>query len=159
MIDEYYHPDNFASQEEIATQLGKGPLDGGYIEDTDELGKGSGSCTTSGFSDRMPPKELTYEKIQEEMQGKHPIVLLTETGHKYEDQHYVVIVGCYTNENGERYVVVNETRSEETDSERNGVQKHIPYEQLMGIFSTGRGDNQRIESFYTTRPTKDSTHK
>ena len=118
MVDKYYHPENFASQGEISTQLGKEERDGGYIEETPELGKGSRSCTTSGFSDRISPSELTYEKIQEEMQGKHPIVLLTETGDRYESEHYVVIVGCYTNGKGERYVIVNETREDKTKKEK-----------------------------------------
>ncbi len=159
MVDDYYHPGSSVSQEEIATQLGKGRTDGGYIEETSGLGKGSRSCTTSGFSDRISPSELTYEKIQEEMQGKHPIVLLTETGNNYSSEHYVVIVGCYTNSKGEKYVVVNETREEKTKTGINGVQRHIPYEQLKRSFSTGRGANQRIKAFYTTRPEKDSYHK
>ena len=159
MVDEYYHPENSASQEEISAQLGKGRRDGGYIEETYELGKGSRSCTTSGFSDRISANELTYEKIQEEMQGKHPIVLLTDTGDDFEDEHYVVIVGCYTNSKGERYVIVNETREDTTKKEKPGLQTHIPYEQIKGVFSTGRGANQRIAAFYTTRPEKDSYHK
>ena len=158
MVDGYYHPENSASQEEIAKQLGKKREDGGYIEENSKLGKGSRSCTTSGFSDRISASELTYEKIQEEMQGKHPIVLLTETGDRYESEHYIVIVGCYTS-NGEKYVVVNETREKETRTGINGVQRHIPYEQLKGVFSTGRGANQKIKAFYTTRPEKDSYHK
>ena len=159
MVDQYYHPENSASQQEIANQLGKGRRDGGYIEETSELGKGSRSCTTSGFSDRISAKELTYEKIQEEMQGKHPIVLLTKTGNRYESEHYVVIVGCYTNGKGERYVIVNETREDTTKKEKPGLQRHIPYEQLKGVFSTGRGANQKIKAFYTTRPEKDEYHK
>ena len=159
MVDEHYHPESFASQQEIANRLGKGTNDGGYIEEDPNLGKGSRSCTTSGFSDRISASELTYEKIQEEMQGKHPIVLLTQTGDRYESEHYVVIVGCYTDEKGEKYVVVNETREKETKTGKNGVQRHIPYEQLKGAFSTGRGKDQRIKAFYTTRPEKDSYHK
>lgn len=159
MVDEYYHPENHASQEEIAAQLGKGRRDGGYIEEDSELGKGSRSCTTSGFSDRIPAKELTYKKIQEELHGKHPIVLLTDTGDDFEDEHYVVIVGCYTDGEGERYVVVNETREKETMTGINGLQRHIPYEQIKGVFSTGRGADQKIKAFYTTRPEKDSYHK
>ncbi len=159
MIDEYYHPENPATQKEITDQLGKNPGDGGYIEEDSKLGKGSRSCTTSGFSDPIPAKELTYEKIQKELHGKHPVVLLTKTGNSFKDEHYVVIVGCYTDKDGKRYVVVNETREDKTKEARPGLQRHIPYEQIKGVFSTGRGADQKIKAFYTTRPEKDSYHK
>jgi len=93
------------------------------------------------------------------MLGKHPIVLLTATGDKYNAEHYVVIVGCYTDGKGERYVIVNETREKETEKGKKGLQRHIPYEELKGIFSTGRGEKQKIKAFYTTRPQKDSYYK
>ncbi len=56
-------------------------------------------------------------------------------------------------------VVVNETREDKTKKEKPGLQRHIPYEQIKGVFSTGRGGDQRIKAFYTTRPEKDSYHK